>query len=204
MILQREPVQLAHPLAEPRGLLRHRAVVDRREFSVTYRIDEREHARRKSLGLRAVTGSRTLAALLSLPEDGLGQPEALLADTFDDPTTSAMASIIEDPDGVRWGSRLLAAPLEVVEIEVSARSWARGREHVHPLAGIAPRVVRLEGRLPRDASFTLTEASHYGIGIVNAEHELVIAPGDYASRRWSVGRWQFAEIVYGQFLDLRI
>jgi len=202
MTVQMEPVRLSRPDADAPGLLRHRAVVDRREFSVTYRVSEKEHQRRQSLGTGAVTSSRTLAALLALPQFTLGEVTPLLADVFDKPTTNSMALIIDDPDQVRWGMRLLAAPLEIVEIEVSARSWARGRETVHPLVGLGPRVVRLEGRLPRNRGFALTEASHYGIGIVSSDSELVLAPGNGASVDWNVGRWRFTEIVYSQFLDL--
>ncbi|MDN4641851.1 hypothetical protein QCD70_16500 [Agreia sp. PsM10] len=202
MALQMEPVELARPVAEPQGLFRHRAVFDSREVSVTYRLDSAEHAWRQQIGLGAVTTSRTLAALLSLPGEDLGQADPLLADAFDNPGTAAMAIILDDPDGTRWGRRMLRAPLTVVEIEVPATRWSRGRDAAHDWAGFGPRVVRVDGALPRDETFVFAEASHYGIGIRAGDGKLLLEPGEYTSTYWSLARWGLAETLYGQFLNL--
>jgi hypothetical protein len=202
MALQMEPVELARPLTEAQGLFRHRAVFDRREVSVTYRINGAVHAWRKEAGLGAVTTSRTLAALLSLPGEGLGQVDPLLADVFDDSDTTAMAIILDDPDGTRWGRRILKAPLTVVEIEVPATRWSHGRDAAHGWAGFGPRVVRVDGALPRDEKFVFAEASHYGIGIKAGSGKLLLEPSEYTSSYWSLARWGLAETLYGQFLAL--
>ena len=202
MTLQMEPVELARPITETHDLFRHRAVFDHREVSVTYRLDGAVHAWRRESGLESVTTSRTLAALLSLPLNGLGPVDPLLADVFVDPATSAMAVIVDDPDGARWGRRLLRAPLTVMEIELPATRWSRGRDAAHCWAGFGPRVVRVDGTLPRDETFVFAEASHYGIGIKAASGELLLEPGEYMSSYWSLARWAFAETLYGQFLAL--
>lgn len=202
MTLQMEPVELARPATEAQNLFRHRAVFDRREVSVTYRLDGSLHAWRRETELGSVTTSRTLAALLSLPLEGLGQVDPLLADVFDDSATSAMAIILDDPDGARWGRRMLKAPLTVVEIEVQATRWSRGRDAAHCWAGFGPRVVRVDGTLPRDETFVFAEASHYGIGIKAGSGELLLEPAKYSSSYWSLARWGFAETLYGQFLAL--
>ncbi|GAB3400658.1 hypothetical protein GCM10027515_08760 [Schumannella luteola] len=194
-------VTVGRGIRDRRVVYRHTGVFDGTELTVLYLVDDDEHQRRKALGVEAVTDERILAALMELPTDDLGLLPERFRLIFQSPTACNASVVIDDPDGARWGRRLIQAPVEVLEIQARARTWARGSAIAHRWVGYGPRIVWID-KVPRDEAFLLTEAAHYGIGLVHGdEGRRLIAPSCYEPERWTSARWRFAELVYDQFLD---
>jgi hypothetical protein len=178
---------------------RHRGILDRARLTVTYRVDEAEQESRLERGLGSVEDEFLLAALMTLPTDGLREVDPRFTRVLHSPRAASVATVIDDPDGGTWAQRRLGVPLEVEQIEIEASSWSRGIAAAHQWAGYARRCVRARGPLN---AFTLTEATHYGIGVIAEDGACVVAPGAYSPQRWSSARWRLAEMVYGQFREL--
>jgi len=181
---------------------RHEGVFDRCRIAVTYAVDLSVHRARRDAGLGAVRNERLLAALMSLPADALGVVGEQFHDVFDEPSTAGYAVVVEAPDGRRWGQRRLEPAVRVLEIETQASSWRRGRALADVWAGYGARTVAITGPF-REPELSLLEASYFGIGVKDARAgQLLLAPKPYRPRRWTSARWRFAELVYGQFLEV--
>ncbi|MGV2982072.1 hypothetical protein ACNPNP_00080 [Microbacterium sp. AGC85] len=174
------------------------AEVDGALLLVSFGLDVEEHERRLDAGVGAVADETMLAALLTLPDDGLGRVEDRFVPLFDDPATSSLATVVEDPDGSLWAQRTLRSPVSVSQIDAHAESWRRGLRLAHDWVGYAARVIHLPTL--DDVALSCLEAVEYGVGLVTEEGTLV-APSEYRPRRWTAARWRFAELVYAQFLS---
>lgn len=175
---------------------RHVGSFDGAEVSVSYLVDSAEHTDRQSRAIGAVTDEQLLAGLLSLRPTELIRVERRFARALRE---SDAATVVTDPEGGLWGQRRLCPPVQVLEIEIEAKSWRAGCAVAHEWAGYAPRVVRV--RQPAEP-IELAEASHFGIGLVEPNGLQLVAPAPYCPRRWSSSRWRLAELVYEQFLEL--
>ncbi|WP_341976856.1 hypothetical protein [Microbacterium sp. LWO13-1.2] len=177
------------------------AEVDGAQLLVSFGLDLEEHQRRHKAGVAAVPDETLLAALLSIPEDRLGPVEPRFVHLFDDPATSAYATVIDDPDGNRWAQCTLRAPVSVSQIDAYADSWRGGLRLAHDWVGYAARVIHLSAI--DDVGLPCIEAAEYGVGLVTDAGTLV-TPSEYRPRRWTAARWRFAELVYDQFLNQAI
>lgn len=174
------------------------AVIDGSALLISFTLNEDEHRRRRLSGVGAVTDEHLLAALLGLSVDRLGRVEPRFSHLFDDPSTSAYATVVDDPEGGRWAQRALTAPVQIDQIDAHTDSWRHGLKIAHSWAGYAPRVIHVSS-VP-DRALPCIEASEYGIGLV-AEDTLLVAPAEYRPRRWTAARWRFAELVYARYLS---
>jgi len=178
---------------------RHPGTFDRTLLTVSYRVDLAEHERRLTADLGAVVDEFLLAALMTLPERDLGLVSRRFERVVRKSAGSALATLVEDPEGGLWGQRRLGIAVEVDWLHIDSVSWARGRDTAHNWVGYGPRVVRTPEELTQ---FELTEAAHYGIGVEDAYGKRLLEPGTYAPQRWSSARWRFSEMVYRQFREL--
>lgn len=179
-------------------LFRHRGVVDGVTLTVSYAVDLHEHERRSAMGIGAIVDELLLAGLLSLPVDDLALVDNRFGSSLASDSASGLVALVEDPLGGLWGRRHLRCPIEIVELETDVLTWRRGCALVQGWVGYGPRTVHVDRDL---SAFELTEAAHYGIGVVR-DGERLLAPGEYRPHRWSSARWRFAELIYGQFLAL--
>lgn len=184
-------------------IYRHTGTFDGAELTVLYALDTKEHEDRQRSGIHAVEDEQTLAALIELPTDSLRLIEPRFNSVFARAESNALAVVVEDPEGQRWGQRRLGVPVHILEIEARASRWKHAAPLAHRWVGYAPRTVCLDDVGEGDAETVLIEASFYGIGIARAaDGSRLLAPADFISRRWTSARWWFAERVYGQFLTL--
>ncbi|MFF2243298.1 hypothetical protein ACFVTM_03850 [Arthrobacter sp. NPDC058130] len=198
-----EPVDLSLAPAARSGarMFRHSGMFDGCPLTVTYLVDDKEHRSRSDKALGAVTDERTLAALLALPVDDLAPVPSRFLKALSGNGTASLAMLIREPHGSTWGQRKLGVPVEVLEIEARARDWTRGCALAHRWVGYAPRTVRVACPIPGDPTLLLTEAAHYGLGVIaGAQDTRLLKPSAYEPRRWTPSRWRFAELVYEQFL----
>lgn len=201
LLFEAVDLSLASAVRSGTRIFRHSGMFNGCPLTVTYLVDEREHKRRSDERVGAVTDERTLAALLSLPDDDLAPVPSRFVRALPEDHTSPLAALIKDPHGSLWGQRKLGVPVEVVEIEARAKDWARGCALAHRWVGYAPRSVRIACPLPVDPTMLLTEAAHYGLGVIAGDQDTrVLEPSAYKPRRWTASRWRFAELVYEQFL----
>jgi hypothetical protein len=180
---------------------RHTGLFDGTELTVVYLLSEPEHHMRLRTNTGGVENERLLAALLSLPTTALAPLERRFEKVFEDPATSNFATILEDPDGRRWGQRRLGVPIEVLRIEARAKNWTRASAVAHEWVGYAARVVHLDEVPTKLESVLLMEAAFYGIG-VTVGGEKLLEPCAYRPQRWTSARWRFAEQIYSQFRTL--
>lgn len=162
-----------------------------------YRVDEREHARRQLVGLRAVTRPEVLDLLLGLPE---GEPVPVSA-----LSAREKAALHRVPPGVVEYDGLSVVrhaitPASVQLALVSARSWKAGLASAARFAPFCTRAMLLH-RAPRDLSEMQMQADFYGVGVVlrrEGELQLLVAPRPFVRHRFTAAGWQFLEDVYGQ------
>jgi hypothetical protein len=203
MSLLFDPVNLPLAQAAPDGarIFRHSGMFDGCPLTVTYLLNEHEHQARLERDVGAVVDERTLAALLALPDDDLAPVPTHFLSALTADRASAWAALIREPQGSTWGQRKLGVPVDVVEIEARAKDWTRGCALAHRWVGYGPRTVRVARPMPGDQTLLLTEAAHYGLGVIAGEEDArLLEPSAYEPRRWTPSRWRFAELVYEQFL----
>lgn len=183
---------------------RHSGVIDRCKIAVTYTLDLEVHGVRTSAGIGAVADERLLAALMTLSSSTLTAVDERFRDVFDDSSAAQCAVIVEAPDGRLWAQRRLEPAVTILDIEAEATSWRDGLGAVDKWAGHGARTVALT-RSIRNLDVSLLEASFFGIGVRDSNRDRVLlAPAPYRSRRWTSARWRFAELVYGQFLEVSV
>jgi hypothetical protein len=183
-----------------RNVFRHVGAIDGVTVTLSYALDAAEHDRRQVAGVGALTDEFLLAALVSLPSDDLARVDERFTRVLASPGASQVAWISEDPEEGLWGRRLVNCPVEIIQLETELTTWRRGCELVQPWVGYGPRIVHATDELD---PFELSEAAHYGIGVVHPDGHRLLDPGDYRPQRWGSARWRFAELVYEQFLALR-
>ncbi|MFB7844000.1 hypothetical protein [Microbacterium sp. NPDC056052] len=184
---------------ESGALYRHDGVFDRSKLTVTYAVNWAEHESRVKTGQCEIRDEFLLAALLSLPEDRLGPVDTRFERVLLKADGALVASVLADPEGGLWAQRRAQPVVDVVSIEITSSTLGGGCSVAHRWAGYGPRTVRVSRSA---SSFELTEASHYGIGLVLSSGEHLLSPATYVAQRWSSARWRFSEMVYGQFREL--
>lgn len=192
-------LEALYPPRESEMIFRHRGVFDGAELTVTYAVDRAEHESRVSNGAGAVADEFFLAALLSVPDDRLGKVDARFEDVLCGSSAAALATVIQDPESGVWAQRRARAAVQVMGIEIVSSSLSRGCSAAQRWAGYGPRVVQSPAKV---STFELTEAAHYGIGVVTHEGQHLLPPAPFVPVRWSSARWRFAELVYAQFREL--
>jgi hypothetical protein len=185
-------------LQESGAVYRHQGVFDRSELTVTYAVNWAEHEARVRSGQREIRDEFLLAALLSIPEDRLGRVDTRFERVLRKAESAPSASVIADPDGGIWAQRRARPVVDVVNIEIASSTLTRGCTVAHRWAGYGPRTVHASHSA---STFELTEASHYGIGLVLSSGQHLLSPATYVAQRWSSARWRFSEMVYGQFRE---
>ena len=186
-------------LQESAAVYRHEGTFDKSELAVTYAVNWAEHLARLNSGRREIADEFMLAALLSVPTDRLGSVSPRFERVLRKADSADLVAILEDPEGGLWAQCRAQPAVDVLNIEITSTSLKRGCSVAHRWAGYGPRTVHTS----RSASiFELTEASHYGIGLVMTDGEHLLAPATFVSERWTSARWRFAEQVYGQFRNL--
>lgn len=182
-----------------RQAFRHMGVFDGAELTVTYTVDLAEHERRAHSGAAAFTNEFLLAALLTLPSDRIGPVDPRFERVLRELASSAAANVISDPDGGLWAQRRIGAVVDILGIEISSSTLQRGCSVAHRWAGYGPRTVHSAHAAN---TLALTEASHYGIGFVDADGQYLLTPATFVAERWSSARWRFAELVYDRHREL--
>ncbi|UBQ02569.1 hypothetical protein [Curtobacterium sp. TXMA1] len=197
------PLSFRDSVPDHQRVFCHSGVFDGAALTVVYGVDLDEHRRRVRSAVSAVPDEYLLAAAMTLPDDDL----APVPPRFTAPLTGheghTVAAVVADPAGEVWGRRVLQPVVDVLEITAEADSWTRGCAVAHEWVGYGPRVVRVAEQGTADWSMLMTEASHYGIGIVcGLQDDRVLEPAPFRPRRWTAARWRFSELVYEQFLRL--
>jgi hypothetical protein len=152
-----------------------------------------EQARRRAVGLGAVTSLPLLDALLSLP---LLEPIH-----FDDLSCHVQRQVRQAPMGVAdldgvWVTRLLTPPLTVVAAVVRATAWRRALQRAARFTPFAQRLMVLNRVPPPEFTW---EASLAGIGVwafLDGETQEVCRPEPFVRRYWKAAGWRFAEHAY--------
>lgn len=202
MKIEFEPVEMSLRGAAQDGasIFCHTGVFDGCPLTVTYSVNLHEHKVRLRDGVGAVSQERILAALLSLSPTSLTPVPERFAWDLATGTTDNLAVIVEDPEGGMWGQRKLGVAVDVIGIEARANDWRKGSALAHRWVGYAARTVRLVRPIREDQTLLLTEAAHFGLGVVDGSRATkLLDPGPYEPRRWTPARWRFAELIYGQF-----
>ena len=162
--------------------------------------DYAEQARRRQVGLGAVTSLWLLDAVMSLP---LGVPVRI-----SDLSETTWAELRVAPDGVvaidsGWVTRLLSPPVTVVAAVVRGNGWRRPLQRVGQFTPFAQRVVVLDKVPPPRL---LWEAQVTGVGVWIIEDGLVVevcAPEPFKRRYWKPAGWRFAERAYAASLSTK-
>lgn len=181
------------------AVFRHQGTFDKAELTVTYAVNWDEHETRVACDIGEVADEFILAALLHLPDNRLGRVHPRFERALLAPSAASVASVVEDPEGGVWAQRRVRPTIDIRGIEISSRTLRQGCSAAHRWAGYGPRTIHTSGTV---STFELTEAAHYGIGLVTDEGEHVLPPATFVPERWSSARWRFAELVYGQFRQL--
>lgn len=182
-----------------RQAYRHMGLFDGSELKVTYAVDLVEHEARARAGAGAFTNEFLLAALLTLPSDRLAPVGPRFDRVLRKPEAALAATVICDPEGGLWAQRRIGTVVDILGIEISSATLQRGCSVAHRWAGYGPRTVH---SVLTANTIALTEASHYGIGFVNADGQHLLSPATFVAERWSSARWRFAELVYDQHREL--
>ncbi|HTC68616.1 MAG TPA: hypothetical protein VK662_03545 [Acidothermaceae bacterium] len=159
--------------------------------------DVDEQARRRAVGLGAVTSLPLLDALLSLP--------ALEPIRVDDLSCHVHRQVRQAPMGVVdldrvWVTRLLTPPLTVVAAVVRATAWRRAMQRAARFTPFAQRLMVLNYVPPPEFTW---EASLAGIGVwafLDGETQEVCRPEPFVRRYWKAAGWRFAEHAYAAAL----
>jgi hypothetical protein len=162
---------------------------------VCYRLDSREHARRRRAGVRDVSSADVLELMLGLPV-GMPVPIASL-------TGRELAALRSVPPGVvsiRTGQvvRQAVAPVAVDLAVVAARSWRSGLDAAGRFTPFCARAMVL-ARRPTDIRQMCIEAEFYGVGVVVVDGggaELLVEPVPFQRVRFTAASWRFLEDVY--------
>lgn len=181
------------------AVFRHQGVFDKTELTVTYAVDWVEHEARIACDIGGILDEFLLAALLHTPDDCLGRVHPRFEQALLHPTVAPLATVVEDPEGGFWAQRRVHPAVDVVGIEISSPTLKQGCFVAHRWAGYGPRTVHTSATA---SPFELTEAAHYGIGLVTDEGQQLLPPATFVAERWSSARWRFAELVYAQFREL--
>jgi hypothetical protein len=159
--------------------------------------DLEECARRRAIGLGAVTSLALLDALMSLP--------TLEPVRTDDLSWYVHRQVHQAPLGVvqldgAWVTRVLTPPLTVVAAVVRATAWRQALQRAARFTPFAQRLMMLD-RVP-PSEFTW-EASIAGIGVwalLDGETHEVCRPEPFVRRYWKAAGWRFAEHAYAAAL----
>jgi len=197
------PLSFRDSVPDHQRVFCHSGVFDGAALTVVYGVDLDEHRRRVGSGVSAIPNEYLLAAAMTLPDDDLAPVPPRFTAPLTGPEGHTVSAVLADPAGEVWGRRILQPVVEVLEITAEADSWTRGCAVAHEWVGYGPRVVRVEEQDAADWSLLMTEASHYGIGIVRGlQDDRILEPAPFRPRRWTAARWRFSELVYEQFLHL--
>jgi hypothetical protein len=172
----------------------------RTEATIVYRPNREEIARRRAVGLTAVTRLDQLDRMMELPA-GLPVPY---------PSLKAVdrRAIQRFPSGcveyrVAGVVRLLTAPLDV-KLAIAVRSrFPAGLVQAGRFAPFCARALALTGT-PRNLRDAAIEADFWGIGLIikaASTPELVVAPTLFERRRHTPAGWAFAEDIYRQAMQ---
>lgn len=157
-------------------------------------LDEAECARRG--GDTGVESWEALDLLMSLPY-GEPVPVRVLPAGQQRVLDRLPESAVERTggDAVRW----LRSPLRPVLAVAFARRWEPGLRTTHVFSQMCAQAVVLPVE-PNDPLVAI-EADQYGVGlgvgVSGGPVRVVVPPEEFRVRRHSVGRWWFAEHVYG-------
>jgi hypothetical protein len=159
--------------------------------------DYMEQARRRLVGLGAVTSLWLLDAVMTLPA---GVP-VRVADLSEDVRISVNAA----PRGVvaidgGWVTRLLSPPLTVVGAVVCGTGWRRPLQQAGRFTPFAQRLLVLEKTPP---SGRIWEAQVAGVGVWisrNGQLTEMCPPEPFKQRYWKAAGWRFAERAYAASL----
>ncbi|GIT78495.1 hypothetical protein LLS1_01640 [Leifsonia sp. LS1] len=192
-------LEALHTPHESEMIFRHQGSFDGAELTVTYAVDRVEHEYRLDNGMAAVADEFLLAALLSVPEDRLVRVDSRFEKALSTSSVAPLATVLQDPEGGVWAQRRAHPAANVIGIEIVSSSLRRGCSAAQRWAGYGPRTVQAPAKA---STFELTEAAHYGIGVITDEGQQLLSPAPFVPVRWSSARWRFAELVYAQFREL--
>jgi hypothetical protein len=170
--------------------------------TVAYRLDFSEHARRRAVGLLAVTDLEVLDALLGLPTDLPIQMEALGSHVR--PIIRDLpAGCVQVVDGTV--TRQVVRPLRVDLAVVTPDSvdWRSGLGKAGQFSTYCTRVLAIGG-IPGDIAEARAAAAHHGIGLVvgtGGSSEMIVPPRCFTSTAHTAAGWRFAEQVYSQVVS---
>jgi hypothetical protein len=159
--------------------------------------DHAEQARRRDVGLGAVTSTWLLDALMTLPA---GAPVRVA-----DLSEEVWGCISGAPKGVvlidgGWVTRLLSPPLTVVGAVVHGTGWRRPLQRAGRFTPFAQRLLVLEKTPPSEM---IWEAQVAGVGVwtfKNARLEEICPPAPFRQLYWKPAGWGFAERAYAASL----
>jgi hypothetical protein len=167
-----------------------------------YRIDPREHQRRRRMHLGPILNPEVLNLLLGLPV-GMSVPITSLAPLERSALRLAPSGAIAVDAGAL--TRHAVHPLSVDLAIISAERWRSGLEIAGRFAPFCSRVLMLRSR-PGDADDLRAQADLYGIGAVVAhgtELDVLVSPQPFRRRRFTAAGWLFVEEVYQQVIEAR-
>lgn len=162
-----------------------------------YRLDEREHRRRRRSSASQIDSWATLETLMELPV-GEAVPLASIPNE-ERKRIRSLPSWVAHRDQrmvLRHAVRPLSLDLAVVKVS----NWRRGLELAGRFAPYCRRAMLLE-RAPTQIDEVMMEASFYGIGILvgtGDNVEMLLEPRPYRPERHTAAAWQFIEQLYAQ------
>jgi hypothetical protein len=159
--------------------------------------DYAEQARRRRVGLGAITSLWLLDAVMTLPA---GTPVRVA-----DLSEEVWACISAAPRGVvatdgRWVTRLLTPPLTVVGAVICGTGWRRPMQRAGRFTPFAQRLLVLKKMPP---SGMMWEAQVAGVGVwIFRDGQLteMCPPEPFKQRYWKPAGWRFAERAYAASL----
>ncbi|MBB5913928.1 hypothetical protein BJY24_002795 [Nocardia transvalensis] len=162
---------------------------------VAYQPNLMEVARRRAVGLEAITQMDLLDALMGLPA-GLPVSVGDLTDRERRLLRRAPVGAVDIANG--RCTRRAVAPVSAQFVVVASRTWKEGLRSAGQFAPFCSRAMLLRS-IPDDLDDARVQASFFGIGVcvfTGRGLRMLVDPQPYVRQRHSCGQWWFSEEIY--------
>jgi hypothetical protein len=165
------------------------------EALICYQLNDREHARRRHAGMRAISSADVLELLLGLPI-AIPIPVASLTRRERAALKPALRGAVSLSNG--QVTRHAVASVKVELALVAARTWRDGLEVAGRFTPFCTRAMVLRRR-PTDLADLQLQAGFYGVGVIvmdDQSPEVLVEPAPFQRLRFTAAGWRFLEEVY--------